>query len=127
MRAWRLLVVGLLVAGLGTGLKAEEKKAEGIKEKLVGTWEVTRADEGTVPVGSTVVVTKDGKVKLTVKVDNQEEIHEGTYKVGDKQVTFLRKEGDKVHKHVLKIRTLTATVFAVEDEEGKKVDLKRKK
>jgi uncharacterized protein (TIGR03066 family) len=127
MGALRLLVVGVLVAGLGAGVKGEEKKADSIKDKLVGSWEVAKADKGTVPVGATIEFRKDGTAKFTVKQEGKEEVLEATYTVGKNDFTLVRKEGADGRKQKLKITTLNATTLVVEDDEGKKVELKRKK
>ena len=34
-----------------------------LAKKLVGKWEITKADEGTIPPGTMVEFTKDGKFK----------------------------------------------------------------
>src|SRR5262245_3195877 len=66
MNVLRLLVAVAVACALAVGARADEKKADNAK-LLVGTWEVAKADQGTVPVGSTVEFTKDGKMKVTHK------------------------------------------------------------
>jgi len=114
----RLIAVGVLVVGLVGGTSAQEKKPEGNKEKLLGTWEIIKADEGTAPVGTTVEFTKDGKVKVTPK--GEQETREHLYKIdGDK---IIIEEGPTVT-----IKKVTDSELHVIDPEGKMVELKRKK
>lgn len=127
MNMLRLVVAGILVAGLTVGARAEEKKAEATKEKLVGTWEVSKADEGTAPLGATLMLTKDGKVKFTAKKDGEEKVIEGTYTFADGKLTLTRKKGDQEDKQVLIIKSVNDSTLVVEDPKGKSVEMKRKK
>jgi len=64
-----------------------EKKELSNKEKIIGTWELTKSD-GDVPVGSILEFTKDGKLKLTAKIDGKEVNLTQNYAVdGDKLST----------------------------------------
>ena len=55
MSGLRMAVAAVVAFGLAAGVRADDKKkAETNKEKLVGVWEATKADEGTLPEGSTV-------------------------------------------------------------------------
>src|SRR5260370_34140573 len=91
MTAVRVMAAGLLMLGLVAGVRAEEKKADGNKEKLVGTWEVVKSDEGGAPpVGTMVMFAKDGKMKLIHKKDDKEMTTEGTNTAdGDKNTTTM--------------------------------------
>jgi uncharacterized protein (TIGR03066 family) len=118
MCSLRLLAVGLLLTGISTGVNGEEKK-EGNKEKLLGLWEVTKGDEGAMPVGSTMEVMKDGKVKFSYMGDSST----ATYTVADDKLTITL--GDR--KTVLTIKKLSDTELALADGKGKSAELKRKK
>lgn len=114
-------VLGLAVAATSAAL-AQDKKEPTNKEKIVGIWEVTKSADA--PVGALVEFTKDGKMKLTAKIDGKEITLEGTYTVdGDKINTI----GPKGEKETAKIKKLTDTELAVEDQKGKVDEFKRKK
>src|SRR5262245_46124983 len=102
MRTLWLAVAGLVVLGLSTVVLAEDKKVDN-KEKLVGNWEVAKADEGTLPVGTVVSFGKDGKFKATGKRDGQERTVEGTYTVEGEKFTIVMKEGDAERKTTITI------------------------
>ena len=127
MSALRLLAVGLLAAGMAAGVRAEEKKVAADKEKLVGAWEVVKADEGAPPVGSVIAFAKDGTIKVTHQRDGKEETLEGTYTVEGDQLKVVIKNGDKENKHTVTIKKLTATEFVAENDKGKAAEFKRKK
>jgi uncharacterized protein (TIGR03066 family) len=118
MCSLRLLAVGLLLIGSSIGVNGEEKK-EGNKEKLLGLWEVTKGDEGSMPVGSTMEVMRDGKVKLSYMGNSST----ATYTVANAKLTITLED----RKTVLTIKKLTDTELALADEKGKSAELKRKK
>jgi len=126
MNALRLAAAGLLVLGLTAFASAEEKKDDN-KTKLVGTWVVTKADEGTVPVNSVITFAKDGKMKVTHKQGDQDVTVEGTYTVDADSFSFALKVGDEVKKQKITIKKLTDEVLSTADDKGKTVELKKKK
>jgi uncharacterized protein (TIGR03066 family) len=126
MNALRLLAAGAMVCALTVGARAEEKKADNAK-LLVGTWEVTKADKDTLPVGSVVELAKEGKLKVTHKVEGKEETREGTYTVEGDKFTVTVKAGDNVSKHTITIKKISDTELVTTDEQGKSVEFKRKK
>jgi len=127
MNARRLMAAGLLVVGLLTALPAREKQADANKEKLVGIWEVVKADQGALPVGSVVDFGKDGKVKVTAVREGKESTLEGSYVVEGEKLTVTLKHDDKEVKHAITIKKLTDTEFVSENEKGKTAQFKRKK
>ena len=127
MVALRLLVVGFLTLGLVAGVRAEEKKAETNKEKLVGAWEVTKSEEGAPPIGSVVEFAKDGKMKVTIKRDDKESTVAGTYTIDGDKISVTLKHGDKEDKHTVTIKKLTASEMVLTNEMGKTAEFKRKK
>ena len=127
MSAMRLLVTGLVVLGIVAGVRADDKKADTNKEKLVGSWEVVKGDEGAPPVGTVVVFNKDGKMKVTHKQDDKEVTLEGTYTLDGDKVSIVLKQGDKEVKHTVTIKKLTDTEFVAENEKGQKAEFKKKK
>jgi uncharacterized protein (TIGR03066 family) len=123
MNAKRCLAATAIVCLVSVGAWAEEKTDKA--KLLVGSWEVIKADEGTLPPGSVVEFTKDGKLKVTVKAGDQDMTLEGTYKLeGDK---FDIKFNDQEQTLTITIKKLTKTELSTTNPEGKAVDLKRKK
>src|SRR5438094_3577702 len=86
--------LGLVAAAalMASGAPAQEKGD--LAKKIVGKWEVTKADAGTVQEGTLVEFTKDGKMKVTGKKDGMEMAFEGTYKVEKDSFTMTMKVGD---------------------------------
>ena len=126
MNAMRMLAVGIVVGLLTAGARAEEKPDNA--KLIVGVWEITKSDEGGPPVGATVEFTKDGKMKMTAKMGDQEVKMEGTYKVDGNKFNFTLKMGDNEHSDTITIKKLTKTEMFTEHMDGKvTVDLKRKK
>ena len=110
----RWLAVAAVLA-LAVGGRAEDKKADN-KARLVGTWEVVKADKGTLPVGATFSFTKDGNLKVAVLLDGQEKTDNATYSV----------EGDKLkfNEKTLTIKKLSDDALVLE-RDGKSVEFKR--
>src|SRR4051794_11492604 len=127
MNTLRLMTAGLLVGGLLTALAAEGKKADANKEKLVGTWEGGKAEQGALPVGSLVDFGKDGKAKVTAVRGGKESTAEGSYTVEGNKLTVTLKHGEKEVKHAITIKKLTDTEFVSENENNKTAEFKRKK
>ena len=100
------------------------KKEPTNAEKIVGTWEITKAPE--VPPGATFEFTRDGRMKMTVKVEGQTATVEGTYKVEGDTLTTVMKEGPKEVTEKSKIKTLNSTTLITEDEKGQAVEFKKK-
>ncbi len=107
------------------GANAEEKKVNYAK-MLVGKWEITKADPGTVPPGSVVTFTKDGKIQVTGKKDDKEVTMEGKYTVEDNTFTIVFKNGDEEHKQTITITKMTKTEMSTKDKDGKVVEAKKK-
>jgi uncharacterized protein (TIGR03066 family) len=125
MNAPRLLAVGVLVVLLGTAARSQDKTD--YAKLIVGTWEVTKADENTVPVGSVVEFTKDGKMKVTAKEGGAEMKLEGTYKVEKDTFTFTLKAGDQDLSQTITISKISDKMLATKDKDGKVVELTKKK
>ena len=124
MKALGLALAGCLVLGLTAIGQADDKKEPTNKEKIVGIWEPTK---GELPKGSTVEFTKDGKLKVVVKIEDKSITLEGTYTVdGDKVKTVLKDEGQE-RKEDLKIKTLNDKELVLVDDKGMAEEFKRKK
>src|SRR5260370_15298520 len=102
MNAMRLLAVGAIVCLLSAGLRAEDKTD--YAKLMVGKWECSKADEGTLPVGSGVEFTKDGKMKVTMKMGDKDEIMTGTYTMKENTFSMVLKSGDMEHKMTITIK-----------------------
>ncbi len=118
MNALRLLVVVCLFA---VGARADEKAD--YAKKIVGKWEVTKADEGTLATGSIIEFTKDGKFLAKAKESDKEAFLEGTYKVDGEK--FELKIGDTALS--ITITKLTDTEMHTKNEDGKVVEVKKAK
>ena len=117
-----LAVVVLLAV---TAVRADDKKDKDLdKDKLVGTWEVTKGES--LPVGSTVEFTKDGKLKLAVKEGDKTMTIEGTYKIDGQAFKSTLKVGDKDNTETVKVASLTDKELVLVDEQGNKDTLKKK-
>ena len=124
----RLMATGLLAVGMVVAARAEDKKADA-KDKIVGVWEVVKADktEGVPPVGTVIEFTKDGKMKVTHKnKEGKEETAEGTYTIDGQKLMVTIKFGDKEAKHTVTLKKLTDTELVGEGEKGT-AEFKRKK
>jgi uncharacterized protein (TIGR03066 family) len=117
--------LGVAVLAFVPAIALAEDKPDYAK-MLVGKWEISKADEGTVPVGTIVVFTDDGKIKITGKKDDKDVTMEGTYKVEGDTFTFVLKEGDNEHKDTITITKITKTEMTTKNKEGKVVECKRK-
>src|ERR1700736_4156482 len=119
MKVLRLALVGCLLLGLAAVSHGEAKnKADkgSVKDKIVGVWEPLKGD---LPSGSTVEFTKDGKLIITVKAENQAVTVDGTYEVNGDTVQTKLKEGDKERTEMLTVTTVTDTDLVTKDSSGK--------
>jgi len=114
------------VAAVMASTAAAQEKGD-LAKKIVGKWEVTKADEGTVPKGTTVEFTKDGKMKVSGKEGGMDIALEGTYKAEKDSFTMTLKVNDMEHSQTIKVTKITDTAMSTEDKDGKKVELERKK
>jgi uncharacterized protein (TIGR03066 family) len=124
MSTLRWLAVAAVVCVLSGAARAEDKPD--YAKMIVGKWEITKADEGTVPVGTIVVFTDDGKIKLTGKKDDKDIAMEGTYKVEGDKFTFTFKEGAEEHSDTITITKISKTEMSTKNKEGKVVECKKK-
>jgi uncharacterized protein (TIGR03066 family) len=125
MKLLRLALVGVLALGVSVA-RADDKKDKETQEKLVGVWESVKGSE-TMPPGSTMELTKDGKIKLVFKQGEKSLTVEGTYKVDGQSFKATLKVGDKEHTETIKIKKLTDTELVISDEKDKTDKLAKKK
>ena len=125
MNVLRWLAVGVIVGVLGTAARADDKTD--YARMLVGKWEATQTDPGTLPVGAVVEFTRDGKIKFAGKKDDAEMTFEGTYKVEKNTFVMTIKLGDAEKTQTITITKISDTEMSTEDKDGKKVVLTKKK
>src|SRR4051812_41551523 len=101
MKYAKVLALGVVLCFFGGLARGEDKD---VGKQIVGKWTVTKADPGTVPAGTLVEFTKDGKMKVTGKKGDEEVTMQGTYKVEGKKISFALKVGDDEKK-----KTITVT------------------
>ena len=124
MKALKWLGVAAMVVVLNTSGRAGEDTD--YAKLLIGKWEVTKADEGTVPVGSIIEFTRDGKFKASIKKGESQEVSEGTYKVEKETVTVtMKKDGEEQSKKVT-LSKINEKEMTCKHEDGKIVELKKK-
>jgi uncharacterized protein (TIGR03066 family) len=115
----RLFGLALAYFALTLAAAAQDQKDASTKEKLVGVWEVKE--------GATVEFTKDGKLKVTFRMDGKEASAEGTYALEGDKLTITHKIGDKEEKETLTVKSLDDKVLTTVDSRGRTETLKRKK
>ena len=125
MNALRLVAVMAVVCLAVTGARADEKAD--YAKKIVGKWELTKVEEGGLPKGTLVEFGKDGKVKVTVKAEDKEQVLEGTYKVEGESLMLTMKVGEDERKQTITLLKLDDKVMHTKNEMGKMSELTRKK
>jgi uncharacterized protein (TIGR03066 family) len=123
MKALKCLGLAALLVTVSAIARADEKD---YPKLIVGMWEVTKAAEGTVPEGTLIEFSKDGKMKVSAKKGDDDFKLEGTYKVVKSTFEFTLKLGDMEKSQTITITKLTAKEMATKNEEGKVVELKKK-
>lgn len=124
---WSVIVLGCFaLAALASTASADEKKATS-KDKIVGVWTVTKSAGG-LPPKATLEFTKDGKLKISIKVEDKSVSIDGTYEVKDDKLTVLLKApGGKEQKETMTIKSLTDTKLVTVDSKGKEDEFEKKK
>jgi uncharacterized protein (TIGR03066 family) len=122
MNALRWLGVAAMVVVLNTSTQGSDD----YPKLIVGKWEVTKADEGTVAPGCTIEFSKDGKVKADIKKGEEREMLEGTYKIEKDTLIVTMKKGAEDKPDKITITKLTEKELITKHEDGKVVELKKK-
>jgi uncharacterized protein (TIGR03066 family) len=125
MTMLRVAAALAVVCLAGAAGRAEEKVD--YAKQIVGKWEVTKADNGTIPVGAVVEFTKDGKFRALEKDGDKDVMFEGTYKVDGDKFDVTIKVGEESHSNTITITKMTDTEMHTKDKDGKVVEVKRKK
>lgn len=118
MRTFWLMLAGIVVLSFAGTAPAQDKKDD-LKAKLVGTWETKE--------GFTIEFTKDGKLTVTVKVEDKAISVGGTYSVEGNKLTVALKEGAQEKKETATIKKLDDKELVTVDAKGKEDTLKKKK
>jgi uncharacterized protein (TIGR03066 family) len=124
MNTLRMLAVGAIVCLVGASVRAEDKVD--YKKLIVGKWEISKAEEGTVPIGTIVEFTKDGKFIVTGKKDGEDLKIEGTYTVEKNTFTFKAKIGEEERSQTIEITKISEKEMSTKNSEGKVVECKKK-
>jgi uncharacterized protein (TIGR03066 family) len=120
---WAAVAACLTLALIGTAGGQDKKGID--KAKLIGVWEVVKAEA--VPPGTTIEFLKGDKLIVNTRLGGEAIKVEGDYKVdGDKISYTLRAKGQEF-KNTGTIRTLSDTTLVVVDEKGVVEEYKRKK
>lgn len=124
----KLVKFGALAAVLCVlaGVSTAQDKVDYAK-MIVGKWQVSKADAGTVPEGTLIEFTKDGKMKVKGKKGEEELTLEGKYKVKDNTFTMSLDIGGETKSRTITITKISKTAMSTKDEDGKEVELTREK
>jgi uncharacterized protein (TIGR03066 family) len=125
MRVTKMLAIGVVLCLFGSLARAEEKVD--YPKLIVGTWEVTKADPGTVPAGSAIEFTKDGKLKVKHKKGGEDLTIDGTYTLEKNVFTMKVKLGDEERTHAITITKISDKAMSTKDKDDKVVELEKKK
>ena len=121
----KLFQIGLVVL-LGSCFAANASGADNAK-LLVGKWEAVEADPGSLPKGSVVEFSADGKMTVLAKKGDKEEEMKGTYTVDGDSFTFKLKFGTEEVSQKITIKKLTETQLDTVSADSKAVSFKRSK
>jgi len=124
MKTMILSTLGIVILCLATAARADEKD---VAKALVGKWEATKVDPDTLPQGTIVEFTKDGKVNIVAKKDGNDVNIGGTYKLDAQKLTVKLKMGDDEKEHTVTIKKISDTEFVAEHEDGKSITFTKKK
>ena len=125
MNALKWLGVAAVVVVIQRQRPAPRTSKVDYAKLIVGKWEVTKSDEASVPIGTLIEFTKDGKLKATIKKDGEEENVEGTYKVV-KNTFEVTLGGDGGKMQTITITKINDKEMVIKDKDDKVVELKKK-
>jgi uncharacterized protein (TIGR03066 family) len=134
MNLSRLVALACITAGLAmhsplSGNKARSAPAPRPKtnaEKILGTWKVVKVPAGQLQ-DVTIEFTKDGKAKIVMRNETEEQTREATFKVdGDKVTITVALPDGKARKDTLTIVKLTDAELHLKGEPGV-LELKKEK
>lgn len=127
MKTLRLVLAAFVAASFGSAALAADDKTD-VKKLIVGKWEVAKADADTLPVGTKIEFTADGKLKVTGKDEGgKEQSFEGTYTVDGSSFTYKMKIGDMERSQKITVNKVSDTELDTTNPENKKVSFKKVK
>jgi uncharacterized protein (TIGR03066 family) len=113
-------------SGGGSSSPAPQTQASN-KDKILGSWNMTKLNGKAPPGEMAVEFTKDGKMKQSAKIGGQTMTNEGTYQVeGTKLMTTEKGPDKKEKKDTATIEKLTDTELVVKDDKGEVTEFKKK-
>ncbi|MCE9533882.1 MAG: TIGR03066 family protein [Planctomycetes bacterium] len=124
MKTILLALSAFFLAGLSMAVAADEKIDV---KKLVGKWEAVKVDEGTLPKGTIVEFTADGKMKVIAKKGDKDETIEGTYKTDATSFTYTLSIEKKEFSQKITIKKLSADELDTTSADNKNVTFKKAK
>jgi uncharacterized protein (TIGR03066 family) len=120
-----LFALALLLSPALADDKKDDKKEEKAKDLIVGKWVPT--DENAKKAGITIEFTKDGKVQVKGKFNDQNIEFNGTYKfTGDEKMEIELTIGEEKKKDSVTVK-VTKDELTTTDSKDKKETFKRAK
>jgi uncharacterized protein (TIGR03066 family) len=123
------LAAGLLAASAPAALGDDKDKDKAInKDKLVGTWEIVKSTAAdSVPPGTLVEFTKDGKLNITVEADGKKITLKGSYSLeGNTLKTKITGPDGQEQSDSDTITKLTDKEMSLKDKKDQRTELKKK-
>jgi uncharacterized protein (TIGR03066 family) len=123
----RSLLLACLAAGLvGYSASAADEKSN--KEKILGTWELVKADSPDAgPPGTLVEFMKDGKLKVTATIGDKKIVVNGSYSLdGDTLKTKVTTPDGQESSDTDTIVKLTDKEMSLKNTKGNKTEFKKK-
>lgn len=118
--------LGVMLVAVMSGLVRADDKKDANKDKLVGSWTLTKT-EGDTPEGLTIEFTKDGKLNVGIKAGDMNLNLSGTYTVTGDKVNVKLKFGDDEKEEKLTIKEITADKLVMTDSKNKTDEFKKTK
>jgi uncharacterized protein (TIGR03066 family) len=109
--------------------KADDPKDKPTPDKLMGAWKVIKEGQEPVPPSTltTVEFLKDNKLKLTITINNEPKVSDGTWKLEGMRLTTTLKMDGKDKTDVVEITKLDEMKLEFKDATGKMVTMERTK
>lgn len=122
MKILQIAMATLMTVVLTTAASAADNK-----KLLIGKWEATKVDEGTLPKGTIVEFTDDGKLKVTAKKGDKDETVTGKYTADADSFTYTFTFDGMDRSQKITIKKISETELDTANPEGKVVVFKRVK
>ncbi len=127
MKTLRMVMAAFVVLCLGGIAQAADNK-DNLKKKIVGKWEATKVEENTLPKGTKVEFTADGKLKVIIVSDGKDNLLEGTYVVdGDNTFSYTLKIGEMELNKKITVKKISDSELDTVNPDNKNVVFKKVK